>query len=164
MDGGIRRICGGVLVGLAVLGLAAPAGAEDLVKVESRVTPLRLARGEEGKIVLKLTVKAGIVVTAAAGLTVELEPAEELVFPKNFFTAADLAIPRKVVQGKECLDLDKPVEIPLTVGPKARRGVHVLRGRVKYFGTSLAEGWCYKSAVKFSATFSTRTVPLRPGA
>ncbi|MBM3294154.1 MAG: hypothetical protein FJY82_06465 [Candidatus Aminicenantes bacterium] len=147
-----------------VFALSAVGAAEDLVKVESRVAPLRLARGEEGKIVLKLTVKPGIVVTAASGVTVELEPNGELVFPKSFFTAADLAVPRVVVEGKECLDFGKPVEIPLTVSPNARRGVHVIRGRVKYYGTSLAEGWCYKSAVKFSATFSTRGPSPRPGA
>jgi hypothetical protein len=148
---------------MGVLGLAGGAAAEDLIKVESRITPLRLARGEEGKLILKLTVKSGIVVNAVAGLTVELEPADELVYPKSFFTAADLANPRIEVQGKEYLDLKKPVVIPVTVSPKAGRGVHILRGRVKYFGTSLAEGWCYKSTAKFAATYSTRTAPLRPG-
>ncbi|MBM3311065.1 MAG: hypothetical protein FJY80_06120 [Candidatus Aminicenantes bacterium] len=153
---------GGWFLSALVLGLMAGGEAADLVKVESSVSPLRLTRGQEGKVNLKLTVKEGIAVSAAAGLTVELEPSSELVFPKNFFTAADLGIPRVMIQGKEYLDLSKPVEIPLTVNPKAQRGVHVLRGRVKYFGTSLAEGWCYKSAAKFSATFSTRTAPLRP--
>jgi hypothetical protein len=149
------------VAGFLVLVLSGGVAAEDLIKVESRISPLRLARGEEGKVILKLTVKPGVAVNAVAGLTVEFEPHEELVFSKNFFTAADLAIPRVEIGGKEYLDLRKPVVIPLTVSPKAKRGVHVLRGRVKYFGTSLAAGWCYKSTAKFTATFSTRLTPVR---
>jgi hypothetical protein len=143
-------------VSLLCLFLAAAAAVEDPVKVESRIDPLRLARGAEGKVILKITLKPDIVLSAAASLTVEFEASDELVFPKNFFTAADLSIPRIETGGKEVLDLRKPVEIPLTVNAKARRGVHVLRGRVKYFATSLSGGWCYKSSAKFSATYSTR--------
>ena len=71
--------------------------------------------------------------------------------------------------GRERLNLKKPVEIPFTVGLKAKRDIHVLEGRIKYFVTSPKEGWCLKSSTKFSATFSTRltvrsarrAVPLR---
>jgi hypothetical protein len=154
----------GLLLGGAVFWFfAGAAAAEDLLKVESSVQPLRLARGEEGKILLKITVKRGVAVNSQGSLTVEFDPNEVLVFPKNFFTAADLSVPRIEIKGKEFLDLRKPVEIPLTVNPKARRGVHVLRGRIKYIAASLSENWCYKGVAKFAATFSTRLTPLRTG-
>ena len=156
----LRRLAA---AGLLLAGFTAAGAAEDLLKVESSVQPLRLARGEEGKVLLKITVKRGIALNAQASLTIEFEPMEELVFPKNFFTAADLSVPRVEIGGKEYLDLKKFVEIPLTVNPKARRGVHVLRGRIKYIATSLSENWCYKSSVKFAATFSTRLTPVRTG-
>jgi hypothetical protein len=144
----------------AVLAAAVPA--EDVLKVESAVvSPLRLARGEEGKLVLRIAVPSGIAVSALPSFTVEIGPNEELVFPKNFFTAADLSLELVEIGGKEYVSLQKPIVIPFTVNPKAKRGVHVLQGRVKYFACSLKDGWCLKSAAKFSATFSTRTTPIR---
>ena len=49
------------------------------------------------------------------------------------------------------LNLKKPVEIRFTVNPKAKRDIYVLEGKIKYFATSSKEGWCLKSATKFSA-------------
>ncbi len=129
---------------------------EDLLKVETSVTPLRLSRGEEGKVVLKISLKPGIVVSPLPSFIVEFDPNAELVFPKNFFTAMDLKIAAVEDTGRERLDLKKPVEVPFTVSPKAARGVHTVTGRIRYFAISGSGGWCYKSAAKFSATYSTR--------
>ena len=111
--------------------------AEDLLKIEAGIVPRRLSRGQEGKIVLKVRLKKGIAVSALPAFTIEVEGVEDLVFPKNFFTGSDLALTRVEIDGRDCLDLQAPIEIPFTVGPKARRGVYVLRGRVKYFAFDL---------------------------
>jgi hypothetical protein len=132
------------------------AAGEDLLKVETSVTPLRLSRGEEGKVVLKISVKPGITISPLPSFIVEFDPNAELVFPKDFFTAADLKIATAEIAGRERLSLKKPVEVPFTVNPKAGRGVHTVTGRIRYFGISEAGGWCLKSATKFSATYSTR--------
>lgn len=43
----------------ALLVVALPAVAQDLVTVEATITPLRLARNQEGKVVLKVGLKKG---------------------------------------------------------------------------------------------------------
>jgi hypothetical protein len=137
---------------------------EDLLKVESSINPLRLSRGEEGKVILKISVSKGIAISPQPALTIEFSPGEELVFPKNFFTSSDLNIEVLEENGQEYLNLKKPVEIPFTVNPKAKRGIHILEGKVKYFARSNKEGWCLKRSSKFSATYYTRITIVKKGA
>jgi len=151
-------------IGIAALILAVGgplAVAEDLLKIEAGIAPRRLARGQEGKIILKVHLKKGIAVSALPAFTIEVEGGPDLVFPKNFFTGSDLVLAHVEIDGKDCLDLQAPIEIPFTVGPKARRGVYVLRGRVKYFAFDLDGKWCLKSSTKFSTAYSTWAVPVK---
>jgi hypothetical protein len=147
---------------LLLSALAAFASGEDLLRIESSVSPLRLVRGQEGRVILKIAVKSGIAINPQPSFIVEFDATPELVFPKNFFTAPDLNIPLVEDAGKEKLDLRKPVEIPFTVGAKAGRGIHQLVGRVKYFAISAKGGYCYKGSEKFVVTFSTRLAGLAP--
>jgi len=137
---------------------------EDLLKVECSINPLRLSRGEEGKVTLKISLNKGIVISPQPALTIEFSPGEELVFPKNFFTSSDLNIEVLEENGQEYLNLMKSVEIPFTVSPKAKRGIHILAGKVKYFARSKKEGWCLKRSSKFSATYYTRITIVKKGA
>jgi len=137
-------------MGLLLCAAALISGQEDLIKVETAGS-LRVARGQEGKLTLNISVKPGVTVNSQPSFIVEFSPSEDLVFPKNFFTASDLNIEVVEENGKERLNLNKPVEIPFSVSKKAQRGLHVLKGRVKYFATPLKEGWCKKSAASFSA-------------
>ena len=147
-----RSLAAGIAL---VLGAAAVPG-EDLLRIESSVRPLRLARGQEGRVILKIAVKSGIAINPQPSFIVEFDPSQELVFPKNFFTAPDLNIPLLEENGKERLDLRKPVEIPFTVSGRAARGIHQLEGRVKFFAISAKGGYCYKGSETFQVTFSTR--------
>jgi hypothetical protein len=124
---------------------------EDVIKVETNIRPLRVGRGEEGKVILKIDVKEGIMINTQPAFIVEFSPSEDLVFPKNFFTASDLNVEVVEENDRERLNLKKPVEIPFTVTKKAKRGIHILEGKIKYFATSAKEGWCLKSSAKFSA-------------
>lgn len=146
--------------GLLILAVVVPG--EDLIRIESSVSPLRLVRGQEGRVILKIAVKSGIAINPQPSFIVEFDASSELVFPKNFFTAPDLNIPVMEDGGKERLDLRKPFEIPFTVSGKAARGVHRLEGRVKYFAISAKGGYCYKGSEKFVVTFSTRLAAPRP--
>jgi hypothetical protein len=130
-------------------------GAEDLLKVNVSINPMRLRRGEEGKIVLKFSVKEGIRVSSQPSFTIDLEPSDELIFPKNFFSASDLEIEIKEEEGKEYLDLKGPIEIPFSVNMDAKRGNHTIGGKIKYFACSQEEGWCLKYTAKFSSAFYT---------
>lgn len=143
---------------------AGPVPREEPVKVECRIVPLRLSRGEEGRVVLTISVRPGVVINAQPPFVVEFSPCEELVFPKNFYSASDLGVEVVEENGRERLSLKKPVEIPFTVALKAKRDVHVLEGRLRYFVTSVKDGWCFKSSTKFSATFSTRLTVVQKGA
>lgn len=145
----------------ALLALAAPPAVlpqdEDLLKIECTVAPKRLSRGEEGKALIKLAVREGVLISAQPSFIIDLTPVPEIAFPKNFFTASDLDI--DVVETPEgtFLDLAKPVAIPFTIAPDAKPGGHILEGRIKYFARSTKEGWCYKTTSKFSVAFSTRS-------
>jgi len=131
------------------------AGVEDLLKVDVSIVPRRLRRGEEGKIVLKFSVKEGIRISSQPSFTIDLEPSDELIFPKNFFSASDLEIEIKEEEGKEYLDLKEPIEIPFSVSMDAKRGNHTIGGKIKYFACSQEEGWCLKYTAKFSSAFFT---------
>jgi hypothetical protein len=153
-----------IALALAPAGTGAlPAPREDPVKVECRINPLRLSRGEEGRVVLSISLQEGVVINAQPPFVVEFSPCEELVFPKNFFTASDLGVEVVEENGRERLSLKKPVEIPFTVDLKAKRNVHRLEGRLRYFVTSVKDGWCLKTSTKFSARFSTRLTVIQKG-
>ena len=150
------------IAGIALILFAAAVPGEDLIRIESSVSPLRLARGQEGRVILKIAVKSGIAINPQPSFIVEFDASQELVFPKNFFTAPDLNIPLIEENGKERLDLRKPVEIPFTVSGRAGRGIHRLEGRVKFFAISAKGGYCYKGSEKFQVTFSTRLAAPLP--
>ncbi len=151
------RIFASALAALCIFPISANLfSQEDLLKVECRINPLRLSRGEEGKVILKVSLNRGVVISPLPALTIEFSPGEELTFPKNFFTSSDLNIEVLEENGQEYLNLKKPIEIPFTVDLKAKRGIHVLKGKVKYFARSTSEEWCQKRYSKFSASYYTR--------
>lgn len=147
-----------MLLALCLLVLGAHPQTEEnlLLKIEASINPRRLDRGQEGKVVLKLDIKNGITINAQPSFIIELNPSEELVFPKSFFTASDLEIEVFKESGKEYLNLEDPLEILFTVGPEAQRGYHELEGKIKYFAQSIAENWCLKKTSKFKASFYVR--------
>ena len=153
----------------AGLGAALLAGAalwaqsrDGLLRVEGSIQPLRLSRGETGRIILKIKVKPGISVSPQPSFIIEFTPNEEVVFSKPFYTASDLNVEvLEVEKGKEALSFSKPLEIPFTIRAKASRGLHVLEGRVRYFAASRSEGWCLKNTAKFSAIYTTRTPTIQ---
>lgn len=134
---------------------------DNILKIEASVSPKSLARGQEGKIVLKLTFQEGITVSSQPSFTIEISPCEELSFSKNIFTASDLGIEILEENGEEYLDLKEPFEIPFNVRLEAKRGNHRLEGKIKYFACSKEEGWCLKNTSKFSVAFYTRSTKVK---
>ena len=134
---------------------------EACLKVDASISPRWLSRGQEGKIVLKIKLAEGITINPQPSFIIECDPSDELIFPKNFFTASDLEIEIKEDTGEGYLDLDKPIEIPFTVNLDATRGNHSFAGRIKYFALSEQDGWCLKSTAKFSASFYTRSTRIK---
>lgn len=134
---------------------------EGCLKIEASVRPRWLSRGQEGNVILKIKLAKGITVSPQPSFIIECSPSQELLFPKNFFTASDLEIEIKEENGEEYLNLEKPIEIPFTVRLEAKRGNHSFGGKIKYFAFSREEGWCLKSTAKFSASFYTRSTRVK---
>jgi len=134
---------------------------EDFLKIEASIVPRKLSRGEEGAVLLKLSLQEDIVVSPQPDFIIEFKPGAEIIFPKNFYTATDLEIETAVREGEESLELGKAIRIPFTVSPEAKKGSHILEGRVKYFARSQKEGWCVRNTAKFFVPFSTRSISVR---
>jgi len=159
MTSPIRRLPGALCLALLTL-LSAQ---EDFLKIEASIVPRKLSRGEEGAVLLKLSLQEGIAVSPQPDFTIELKPCAELIFPKNFYTATDLEIETVVREEEESLDLEKVIRIPFTISLEAKKGSHILEGRVRYFARSREEGWCVKNTAKFFVSFSTRPGAVRKG-
>ncbi len=127
----------------------------DLLKVEGKVKPSILLRGQEGKIILSLDTPSGVYINSFPCLVIEFKPSKELVFSKSFFTSSDLEIESIEKDGNTYLNLEKEIEIPFKVSMEAKRGKHKLEGEIRYFACSAKEGWCLKSSKEFSISFST---------
>jgi hypothetical protein len=150
-----KTVFGLLIIVLFCLGVLAQEE-EDCLKVNASVRPRYLSRGQEGKVVLKITLAEGITINPQPSFIIECDPSYELIFPKNFFTASDLEIEIKEEAGEEYLNLEEPIEIPFTVSMEAKRGNHSIKGRIKYFAFSQQEEWCLKSTAKFTTSFYTR--------
>jgi hypothetical protein len=159
MTNPIRLLSG--VIGLALIGLLS--AQEDFLKIEASISPRKLSRGQEGAVLLKLSLREGIAVSPQPDFIIEFKPCAEILFPKNFYTSTDLEIETVIREEEESLNLEKAVRIPFTISPEAKKGSHILEGRVKYFARSRAEGWCVKNSAKFFVTFSTRPVSVRKG-
>jgi len=157
MKNPIRPQWPALFVALAVL-LSAQ---EDFLKIEASIDPRKLSRGEEGAVLLKLSLQENISVSPQPDFIIEFKPCAEIIFPKNFYTATDLEIGTAVREGEESLELGKAIRIPFTVSPEAKKGSHILEGRVKYFARSQKEGWCVRNTAKFFVPFSTRSISVR---
>ena len=134
---------------------------DDFLKIEASIVPRKLSRGQEGAVVLKLSLQEGMAVSSQPEFIIEFKPCAEILFPKNFYTATDLEVENVVQPGEESLDLEKPIRIPFTVSPDAKKGSHILEGRIKYYARSREEGWCVKNTAKFFVTFFTRPSAVR---
>jgi hypothetical protein len=143
-------------LGAVAFGRGGGAGGEDLLRIEASLRPKSLSRKEEGRVVIKVILKEGIVISPHPTFTIEFVPNRELIFPKNFYTNSDLNIEVLEEDGQQYLNLEPPIEIPFTVSLEAKRGGHILEGRIKYFACSRKEGWCLKDSAEFSIPFFTR--------
>jgi hypothetical protein len=127
---------------------------DDILKIETSVSPKDLTPNKEGKIVLKLLVQEGLTVNAQPSFTIEFSPVEGINFKKNKFTDSDLNIEILEEMGEQYLNLKNPLEIPFAVSTDAAEGKRLLEGRIDYFVCSKEEGWCMKSHSKFTVYLS----------
>lgn len=134
---------------------------DDLLKIEASISPKKLSRGQEGKIVLKLSLEEGLNIIPQPSFIIELNPCKELDFPENLFAISNLEIKILEENGEEYLDLKDPIEMPFTVRFEAKEGNHLLEGKIRYFACSIKEGWCLKNTSRFRAVFSIRSTKFK---
>ncbi len=108
-----------------------------------------------------MSLQEGIVISPHPDFIIEFKPLDALVFPKPFFAASDLGIGAQEKEGEEYLDLKKPVKIPFTVSPEAKKGSYILEGWIKYYARSKSEGWLVKNSAKFFVAFSARAAAVK---
>jgi len=149
------------LLWIVLFSLLFAAKEESPLKVEASISPKRLSRGQEGKITLKISVDKEIAISSQPSFIIEFDSCEEVIFPKNFFTASDLEIETVEENGEEYLDLGESIGILFSVSLDAKRGNHTLKGKIKYFACYKGKGWCLKSSARFSAPFYTRMTIIR---
>ena len=157
----LKALLGVLLISIAA-GLPIHVSAQaELLRIEASITPRRLARGEEGNVILRLSLQEGIIISPHPDFIIEFKPLDALVFPKPFFAASDLGIGAQEKEGEEYLDLKEPVKIPFTVSPEARKGSYILEGRIKYYARSKSGSWLVKNSAKFFVAFSTRAAAVK---
>jgi len=157
----VKKIVFGILVIFLFCAGGFSQKEENCLKVDASINPRYLSRGQEGKVILKITLAEGVTINPQPSFIIECEPSYELIFPKNFFTASDLEIEIVEEKANEFLNLKDPIEIPFTVSLDAKRGNHSFEGKIKFFAFSRQEGWCLKSTAKFSASFYTRSTMVK---
>ena len=127
-----------------------------MLQISASIRPKVLSRGQEGKVILNLSIDDEVLITPQPYFSIELNPSDELVFPKNFFTASDLEIEIIEKNGKEYLNINKAIEIPFTVKKDAKRGEHQLEGKIKYFACFKNKELCIKNTTEFMADYYIR--------
>ncbi len=145
-----------LLILIFSVSLFAFAEEEDLLKIEASSSPKKLTRGQKGKIVLNLNLEEGIFISPQPSFVIEFSTCEELIIPKSLSAESDLKIDISEENGEDYLDLREDIEIPFTVRLMAKKGGHLLEGKIKYFACSKEEGWCLKNTSKFSVVFSVK--------
>jgi hypothetical protein len=116
------------------------------VKCDIHLTSSTLKPGATGEILVSFSPEEGI--------HINTDPAIEFAFEKDplvHFTEA-VSMPKMAKTGY--LDTKRPVKYTFTVDKKMPKGKHTLKGTMKYFFCSDAEGWCTRSSQPVELTFS----------
>ncbi|MFW6131811.1 MAG: hypothetical protein ACOC5F_04350 [Candidatus Aminicenantaceae bacterium] len=129
---------------------------EKLLQADVSIKPIWLSKGQEGRVVIEFEIEEGVTINPQPSFIIEFNPIEEVIFPKNFFTASDIEIKTLEEEGKEFLDLKEEIEIPFSINLEAGPGKHIIEGKIQYFACSNDEEWCIKTSTKFKATFYVR--------
>lgn len=125
-----------VLIAISLLGTSNSARSEERreVKCDIQLSQTSMKAGAIGEIILTFTPEEGI--------HINTEPAMEFEFEKTtsvHFTGI-ASLPKAPTTGY--LDARRPVKYAFTLDKKIRKGKHILKGIVRYYFCSDAEGWC----------------------
>ena len=116
------------------------------VRFEIRLASVTLQPGTTGEIALTLTPNEGI--------HINTDPAPEFEFEKNSFVhpVGITSLPKNEKTGY--LDATQPVKYSFALGKNVPNRKYVLKGTVRYFFCSDAEGWCNRFVQPFELRYT----------
>lgn len=134
------RVVSALLMTVFLLGAMRPAGSEERreVKCDIQLSSPSMKAGATGEIILTFSPEEGI--------HINTDPAMEFEFAKEPFVhfTEITSLPKAPTTGY--LDARRPVKYGFTLDKKIRKGKHTLKGTVRYYFCSDAEGWCNRSS------------------
>ncbi len=131
-----------------ILVVPLPSNGEEFigVKCDIHLTASTLKPGSKGEIDVSFA--------PAEGIHVNTDPAVEFEFEKDSlisFTGVT-SMPKSAKTG--VLDTKRPIRYSFTLDRKIPKGKHTLKGTLRYFFCSDAEGWCNRSSQPILLTFT----------
>lgn len=127
---------------------------EDYLKIDAKVNPKNIKKGEEGILKIKITPKSPIKISSHPEFLIKLDNNLDLSFPKIFFTASELDFQTMQDTGTVILDLEKEIEIPFKVNKDVSQSKHIINGEV-VFTAVFKDNWSVKTYQKFNTQFSS---------
>jgi len=130
--------------------------AENYLNITADVIPKRIKQGEEGVLTLKITPVNGIRISSHPKFMIKLNPSDNLIFSKLFFTASELNFETTAEDNTVYLNLEKKNEITFKVNDSALIGKINISGEV-IFTAVFKDNWSVKTHQPFNVGFfSTR--------
>lgn len=143
----------GLLFCLILLIAATPVfSQQDYLKITTEITPRRIRQGSEGILKIKFTPKEGVLISSHPDFIIKLQNNPNLGFAKVFFTASELDLQTKQIDGAVYLDLGKELEIPFKVNGNSLIGKHDISGEIIYTAV-FKDRWSLKTYQKFKTEF-----------
>ncbi|MCK5057030.1 MAG: hypothetical protein KAT34_10265 [Candidatus Aminicenantes bacterium] len=126
--------------------------AEDYLNITAEVIPRRIKQGEEGVLTLKITPINDIRISSHPKFMIRLNPNDNLIFSKLFFTASELNVETTAENNMVYLNLEKKNEITFKVRESALIGQINISGGV-IFTAVFKDNWSMKTHQSFNVGF-----------
>lgn len=126
--------------------------AQDYLNITADVIPKRIKQGEEGVLTLKITPVNDIRISSHPKFMIKLNPSDNLIFSKLFFTASELNVETTAEDNTVYLNLEKKNEITFKVSDSALIGQINISGEV-IFTAVFKDNWSLKTHQPFNVGF-----------
>lgn len=125
---------------------------EDFLNISANVYPSSIKQGDEGVIIIKITPKNGIKISSFPNFMIKLNPSDNLIFSKQFFTASELNVETEADDNTVFLKLEKKNEIGFKVSDSALIGKINISGDI-IFTAVFEDNWSLKTRQPFNVGF-----------
>ena len=128
---------------LTLLPAALLAGATTHFELQATFVPATKAKAEAAVALFFTAKDADVHINETPAPRFKLDAAQSVLVERaEAPTKAEASAPEPGTA--RYLDLSTPVRFPVSLGPGAAKGTHLVKGSVAYFYCSKREGWCRK--------------------